>query len=260
LKVFKQLGLGYRDADGKLLRIDDPRWDPIWAACGQLGLPVLFHVADPLAFFDPIDETNERFEELIRHPEWSFHGNGYPTHQELMSAFERVLERHPQTDFIGAHMASLAEDLAGLGKLLDRHPNLYLDIASRIAELGRQPFTARAFLLRYQDRILFGTDGPWPESRLVAYWRFLETHDEYFPYSEKEFPPQGFWQIYGVALPEETLRAIYSGNAARLIPGVAERLETWSGAQPALQPPPSQANPGDPSAAPSDQSSPPSAE
>jgi predicted TIM-barrel fold metal-dependent hydrolase len=227
LKIFKQFGLGYRQADGKLLRIDDPRWDPIWQACGRLGLPVLIHTGDPAAFFQPIDATNERWEELHRRPDWSFYGRDYPSRDELLAARNRVVQRHPQTIFIGAHMANNAEDLAQVGQWLDRYPNLFVEIASRISELGRQPYTARAFLTRYADRVLFGTDGPWPEPRLQLYWRFLETWDEYFPYSEKEFPPQGFWQIYGVGLEDDTLQRIYWRNAARLVPGVAERLEAF---------------------------------
>ncbi len=227
VKIFKQFGLGYKNPDGSLVAIDDPRWDPIWQACGELGLPVLIHTADPAAFFLPIDETNERWEELHRRPEWSFHGDEFPSHEELLAALLRVVERHPQTTFIAAHMASSATDLATAGAWLDQYPNLYLDFASRIGELGRQPYTTRKFFLRYADRIVFATDGPWPEQRVRLYWRFLETLDEYFPYSEKEFPPQGFWNIYGVGLPDDVLKKIYQENAARIIPGVAERLAAW---------------------------------
>jgi predicted TIM-barrel fold metal-dependent hydrolase len=225
VKIFKQFGLEYKNADGSLVAIDDPRWDGIWQACGELNLPVLIHVADPVAFFQPIDATNERWEELHRHPEWSFHGAQFPKHEELLAAFLRVVKRHPNTTFIGAHVASNAEDLVAVGQWLDEHPNLVVEIASRIAELGRQPFTARRFFMKYQDRILFGTDGPWPEDRLHLYWRFLETEDEYFPYSEKPFPPQGFWNIYGLHLPDDVLRKVYSENAARIVPGIKERLQ-----------------------------------
>ncbi len=224
LKIFKDFGLEYCNPDGSRIKIDDPRWDPIWQSCGELGLPVLMHVADPKAFFLPIDETNERWEELRRHPEWSFHGPQFPQYDELTAAFLRVIERHPNTTFIGAHMASCAEDLEELGTWLDKHPNLYVDLAARIAELGRQPVTARKFFARFADRILFGTDGPRTPDRLLLHWRFLETEDEYFPYAENEFPPQGFWRIYGINLPEEVLRKIYAQNAARIIPGVQERL------------------------------------
>lgn len=227
LKVFKRLGLGYRNPDGSLIRVDDPRWDPIWNACGELGIPVLIHTADPAAFFDPIDATNERWEELSRHPDWSFHGDEYPSREELLEARNRVIGRHPKTQFIGAHVANNPEDLSTVSRWLDRYPNLWIETASRIGELGRQPYTARDFIIRHADRLMFGTDGPQPEKRLHLNWRFFETRDEYFPYSEKQPPPQGFWRIYGIDLPEPVLRKLYHENAAALIPGVAERLETF---------------------------------
>jgi len=231
LKIFKQLGLQYRHADGTLIRVDDPRWDPIWEACGRLGLPVIMHTADPSAFFEPIDERNERWEELHRHPDWSFHGASFPSRDELLAQRNRVIGRHPKTVFLAAHMANDAEDLRQAAEWLKTYPNLHVELASRISELGRQPYSARRFLIEHADRVLFGTDGPWPETRLRLYWRFLETEDEYFPYSEKPFPPQGFWQIYGVHLPAEVLAKIYHGNAARLIPGVRERLERFRARQ-----------------------------
>ena len=217
VKFFKKFGLSYRDAHGDLIRVDDARFDPIWKTCGELRLPILIHVADPAAFFDPIDARNERLEELLRHPDWSFHGEGFPSRGELLDARNRVIARHPSTQFITAHVANNAEDLATVGEWLDQYPNMHVELASRIAELGRQPFTARKFFLKYQDRILFGTDGPWPDQRLDLYWRFLETDDEYFPYAEKTPPPQGFWRIYGVNLPPEVLRKVYFDNARKLV-------------------------------------------
>ncbi|MFU7557376.1 amidohydrolase family protein [Stieleria sp. JC731] len=227
LKVFKAFGLGYKNPDGSLIKIDDPRWDPIWAKCGELGIPVIIHTADPAAFFDPIDKHNERWEELSRHPDWSFYGEMFPSREDLLAARNRVIERHPQTNFIGAHIANNSEDLKVVGEWLDQYPNLWIEPASRIAELGRQPYTTRDFLIRYQDRILFGTDGPWPELRFQLYWRFFETRDESFPYSEKIPPPQGLWTIYGIDLPDDVLQKLYYKNAARLIPGVEERLQKY---------------------------------
>ncbi|MCA9192498.1 MAG: amidohydrolase [Planctomycetales bacterium] len=224
VKVFKQFGLHYRAIDGELLEIDDSRFAPIWDECGRLGLPVIMHTADPSAFFDDITPENERYEELSRHPDWHYPADRFPSRRHLHEARSRLFERHRNTTFIAAHMANDAEDLQEVADILDRFPNVYVEIASRISELGRQPYTCRDFMLRYQDRILFGTDGPWPEKRYQSYWRFLETKDEYFPYSEKEIPPQGLWQIYGVYLPDDVLRKIYSENAARIIPGIEERL------------------------------------
>jgi predicted TIM-barrel fold metal-dependent hydrolase len=229
LKFFKQFGLEYRGADGKLLRIDDERWDPIWELCGQLGLPIIMHTGDPSAFFLPIDKENERAEELMRHPDWSYFGKATPTRAELHAARNRVIERFPRTTFIAAHLGNDGEDLAETSRWLDQYPNMVVEFASRISELGRQPYSAREFLIKYQDRIMFGTDGPWPAQRLEAYWRFLETNDEWFPYSEKNPPPQGPWNISGVYLPDEVLRKVYQENAARLIPGVKERIIARTG-------------------------------
>lgn len=224
LKLFKRFGLNHKNPDGSLIRVDDPRWNPIWDACGELGLPVIIHTADPAAFFLPIDEKNERWEELHRHPDWSFHGEKFPSREELLAARNRVIARHAKTTFIGAHFANNPEDLRAVSAWLDKYPNLYVEPASRIGELGRQPYTARKFFVKYADRILFGTDGPWPADRLSLYWRFLETYDEHFPYSEKPFPPQGFWNIHGIGLPDDVLRKIYFENAKRAIPGVKEKL------------------------------------
>lgn len=225
LKIFKRLGLEYLNPDGSLVAIDDRRWDPIWTACGELGMPVLIHTADPVAFFEPVNRFNERWEELHRHPAWSFAGERFPTHDELLAARNRVIARHPETVFIGAHVANYPENLGEVGRWLEKYPNLYVEIAARIAELGRQPYTARAFFLKYADRILFGTDGPRPPSRLRPHWRMLETRDENFTYAEKQYPPQGLWNIYGLDLPDEVLRKVYAENAVRLIPGIAERVE-----------------------------------
>lgn len=224
LKFFKDFGLRYRNADRSLIAMDDPRWDPIWAICGELGLPVIMHTADPGAFFEPVTPANERFFELNVHPDWSFASPDFPSRKELHEARNRIIAKHPKTTFIAAHFGNDAENLAELDGWLQAYPNLVVEFASRINELGRQPYTARRFFEKYQDRILFGTDGPWPEARLRLYWRFLESMDEYFEYSEKHPRPQGDWQIYGLGLPPSILEKIYHVNAARIIPGVQEKV------------------------------------
>lgn len=227
LKFFKDFGLRFRNSDGSWIAIDDPRWDPIWQTCGELGLPVLIHTADPAAFFEPITAANERFGELKQHPEWSFSDPKFPKRASLHEARNRVIARHPHTTFIAAHFANDAEDLEQLSTWLDSFPNMYVEFASRLNELGRQPYSARRFFEKHQDRILFGTDGPWPESRIKLYWRFLQTWDEYFPYSEKVPPPQGNWRIYGIGLDPIVLQKVYFQNASKIIPGVRERLSKY---------------------------------
>jgi predicted TIM-barrel fold metal-dependent hydrolase len=218
VKVLKTLGLYLRErvTTGPLVKIDDPRFDSMWEACGALGLPVAIHISDPTAFFLPVDRFNERYEELQRHPDWSFAGKDYPSNAELLAARDRVLARHPKTTFIGLHVGHSSEDLGGASQALDRFPNLHVEIAARIAELGRQPRASRRFFDKYQDRILFGTDGVRDEL-YPFYFRFLETEDEYFEYGPGPVPAQGRWRIYGVGLPDPVLKKVYSENAVRLL-------------------------------------------
>lgn len=227
LKFFKDFGLRWKNADGSLIQIDDPRWDPIWDTCAELGIPVLMHTADPSAFFRPLDDTNERIGELQARPEWAFTGPQFPSRERLHQARNRVIAKHPKTRFIAAHFGNDAEDLVALSGWLDAYPNLYVEFSSRINELGRQPYSARRFFERFQDRILLGTDGPFPEQRMRIYWRFLETQDEYFHYSEKSPPPQGDWRIYGIGLPLEVLEKVYHRNACRIIPGLSKKLQSF---------------------------------
>lgn len=235
LKLLKSLGLTIRDLDGNIIPPDDPRFDPIWERAGELGIPVIWHCADPRAFFEPIDEKNERWEELHRHPEWSFHGGDFPKFDDLVAARMRVVARHPKTTFILAHFSDLPDDLKTLGEYLDKNPNAYVEFAGRIAELGRQPYTAREFFLKYQDRILFGTDGVPPTTELIPHFQMLETKDEYFPYEDNPFPPQGFWNIYGLDLPDDVLQQVYYENASRIIPGVKEALAAYAKGKPDLE-------------------------
>ncbi|NPA26459.1 MAG: amidohydrolase family protein [Chloroflexi bacterium] len=216
LKIWKPFGLHVRDHHGQRVRVNDPRLDVLWATAAELHMPVLIHVADPVAFFEPIDETNERWEELQAHPEWAFPSPPFPSFHSLMRDFCDLVRRHPQTTFIAAHMA-YPENLHWVAHAFNTCPNLYADFSARVAELGRQPYTARRFFLHYAERILFGLDlGPSVESYRISY-RFLETDDEYFPYSLSEIPPQGRWQIYGLYLPDAVLRKVYYDNARRIL-------------------------------------------
>jgi predicted TIM-barrel fold metal-dependent hydrolase len=220
LKIWKPLGLQVRDQHNNLVAVDDPRLDHIWATAGELKLPVTIHIADPIAFFDRVDNRNERWEELHANPDWQFPSPPYPTFMTIVNDFANVVARHPQTIFVGAHVGCYAENLEWVGQLLDRCPNFFVDISERIGELGRQPYTARRFFLQYADRILFGTDRPPAEKVYPVYYRFLETDDEYFSYGNEEPPRQGRWQIHGLYLPDDVLQKVYFKNAERVILGV----------------------------------------
>ncbi len=217
LKIWKNLGLKVRDPAGQLARVNDPRLDPIWRAAGELKLPVVIHAADPVAFFDPLDQYNERWEELHQHPDWHFLSPPYPPFLSIVEDLRDLVQRHPATTFIGAHMGCYAENLVWVGEMLEACPNYFVDISARIAELGRQPYTARRFFERYADRILFGLDlSPDVQSYRLAF-RFLETDDEYFAYDPAPIPPQGRWNIYGLGLPDSVLRRVYFDNAKRIL-------------------------------------------
>ncbi|HEY4763056.1 MAG TPA: amidohydrolase family protein [Candidatus Sulfotelmatobacter sp.] len=229
LKILKTLGLYLREniTSGSLVKIDDARFDPMWDACRQFSLPVAIHISDPIAFFTPTDRFNERYEELNNHPDWSFHGGDFPSNDELIAARNRVIARHPKTQFVVVHVGNFAEDLQNVSENLDRYPNMFVDLAARIGELGRQPRTASKFFDKYQDRILFGTDSTphgdefpqqvFNDKLYEIYFRFLETEDEYFDYAPAKIPPQGRWRIYGIGLPETILKKVYYENSARIL-------------------------------------------
>jgi predicted TIM-barrel fold metal-dependent hydrolase len=217
LKIWKNFGLSVKDQHGDRIDIDDERLDPIWETAEALKLPVMIHVADPVAFFDPLDESNERWEELIANPEWQFPSPPYPPFTHIVDGLANLVKRHPQTTFIGAHVGCYAENLTWVGALLDRCPNFYVDISARMGELGRQPYSARKFFITHAERILFGSDfGPDIAEYRLAY-RFLETEDEYFNYNAAEYPKQGRWYAYGLNLPDDVLEKVYHKNAERVL-------------------------------------------
>ncbi|MET0422376.1 MAG: amidohydrolase family protein [Actinoplanes sp.] len=219
VKVWKDLGLTVTDADGARVLPDDPRLTDVFAAAGELGLPVLIHTADPIAFFQPLDARNERLEELAENPEWWFGGPEHPTFDRLMAALETVVANAPGTTFIGAHAGCAAEDLDWVDGMLTRHPNFHIDLGGRLAELGRRPRATRRLILAHPDRVLFGSDAfPPTREAYEVYWRFLETEDECFPYAPgSPIPPQGRWDIAAIGLPPDVLAQVYAANADRVL-------------------------------------------
>lgn len=217
LKIWKPLGLHVKDHRDRLVDVDDERLIPIWETAGELGLPVLIHVADPVAFFDPVDETNERWEEIGEHPDWAFTSPPFPPFMHIMAGLKNLVTRHRNTTFIGAHVGCYGENLAWVGQMLDDCPNYYIDISARLGELGRQPYTARKFFIQYQDRILFGSDMSPDLDAYRLYYRFLETDDEYFNYNTSEVPGQGRWYVCGLYLPDDVLKKVYAENARSVL-------------------------------------------
>lgn len=216
LKVFKNLGMFLTDKSGKRVPTDDPRLDPIWKKAGELKIPVLIHTGEPVAFWSPVDKHNERWLELNQFPDRRRTDPKFASFEQTMGEQHNLFRKHPRTTFINAHLGWLGHDLARLGKLMDELPNMYTEIGAVLHELGRQPRAARAFLIKYQDRVLMGKD-IWNPDEYATYFRVLETEDEYFDYYRKR---HAFWKMYGLGLPDEVLKKIYYKNALRIIPGL----------------------------------------
>ena len=217
LKIFKNLGMFLTDASGKRVPTDDARLDPIWKKAGELGIPVLIHTGEPVAFWSPVDKYNERWLELQQFPDRRRDdATKFASFEQTMGEQHNLFRKHPKTKFIDAHLGWFGHDLGRLGKLLDELPNVSTEIGAVLDELGRQPRAARAFLIKYQDRVLMGKD-IWNPAEYHTYFRVLETEDEYFDYYRKR---HAFWKMYGLGLPDEVLKKIYYKNALRIIPGI----------------------------------------
>jgi uncharacterized protein len=214
LKIFKDLGMFVRKADGSRLHVDDPELDVVWETCARLNVPVLIHVAEPAAFFDPLDYNNERWLELALYQDRR-HQTGV-RFEELMTERNNMIHKHPNTRYILAHFGWHANDLARAGKLLDANPNVYYDVAAVLYDFGRQPRAAHEFFVKYQDRILFGKDSYQPDE-YPYYWRVFETNDEYFDYYRDY---HAFWKLYGIGLPDQVLKKLYYQNALKVTPGL----------------------------------------
>lgn len=218
LKIYKSQTMAV--IDGRRVTIDDPRIDPVWAKCGELGIPVLIHAADPKSFWEPHDEQNERWLELKVRPGRKRSNTDPAPWEQIISEQHHVFEKHPKTNFINAHLGWYGNDLAKLGELMEKYPNMYTEIGAVIAELGRQPRMAKKFLTRYQDRVMFGKDS-WNPEEYYTYFRVLETDDEYFPYYKRY---HAFWRMYGLDLDDEVLKKLYYKNALKVIPNIDKSL------------------------------------
>ncbi|MBM3739021.1 MAG: amidohydrolase [Acidobacteria bacterium] len=216
LKIYKNLGMDLKDTKGQRIKVDDPRFDPVWAMAGRMKIPVLIHTAEPAPFFQPYDKNNERYLELTEIPSRRRPPDRYPSWETIIGEQHRVFRKHSKTNFINAHLGWYGNNLGELGRLMDEMPNMYTEIGAVLAELGRQPRFARKWFIRYQDRVMFGKDTYAP-TEYHAYFRVLETGDEYFDYYRRR---HAFWQMYGMDLPDEVLKKLYYKNAARIIPGI----------------------------------------
>jgi predicted TIM-barrel fold metal-dependent hydrolase len=220
LKIFKNLGLTVKDSAGNRVKTDDPRLDPVFQKCAELGIPVLIHTGEPRSFFQTHDRFNERWLELKMFPNRARPADRFPSWETVMAEQHNLFAKHPKTKFIQAHLGWMGNDLNSLGEILDKYPNVYTEVAAVVAELGRQPRFARKWFIKYQDRVLFGKDTYRPVE-YHTYFRIFESSDEYFDYFRKR---HAFWKMYGLDLPDEVLKKFYYKNAIKIIPGINKNL------------------------------------
>src|SRR5689334_1428338 len=241
LKIAKELGLTFKNTDGSYIQADDKRFDSIWELCGRYNKPVMIHLSDSYGRFLPIGPENERYEAGLWHSDTkeNYYMTGHPTMDVIEKARENMHTKHPRTRFVNAHFAMLYYDMDKVASLLDRFPNADIELSATVQDLGRAPRMIREFFLKYQDQILFGSDGN-PgrgiEEFWVPHWRFLETFDEHFDHpaqlrSATGAPLHGRWRIYGIGLPDDVFRKVYYANALKYLPAAREAYNRRSAAQ-----------------------------
>ncbi len=232
LKINKALGLELKNRDGTFIQADDPRFDAVWETCARNNKPVMIHTSDSVGRFLPIGPENERFEAGLWRTDNdnNYYETGHPSMAMIEKARENMHARHPKTRFVNAHVAMLYYDMDKVRALLDKYPNAEVEISASLQDLGRAPRLMREFFLKYQDRIIFGSDGNprrGVEEFWVPHWRFLESFDEHFDHpaqlrSATGAPLHGRWKISGIGLPDDVLRKVYYENALKYLPASRE--------------------------------------
>jgi predicted TIM-barrel fold metal-dependent hydrolase len=199
-----------RPVEGRDIHIDDPRIQPLIAKAGELKMPISIHIAEPYWMYLPMDEKNDG---LVNAVTWHVDTTNCYGYDKLMETFENAVRENPGTIFIACHYLNMSHDFPRLGAMLDKYPNMYVDISARVAESAHTPRAAREFLIKYQDRVLFGTDNGFDPEMYRTIFRVLETNDEHF-----YVPEFGYhWALSAFNLPDEVLKKIYHDNAERIL-------------------------------------------
>lgn len=234
VKVWKDVGMVVKDASGDYVQIDDPRFQPIWDFMAEEGIPLMTHIGEPRAAWEPLDERSPHYTYYSNNPQYhNYNSDEVPSWETIIEARDRFLENNPDLTVIGAHMGSMAHDVNEVAERLDAYPNFYVEPSERFGDLAIQPSDAvRDFFIAYQDRILYGTDlrarpaaselseaelqeeREGIEKRLQVHWEYLTSADSLtFVRTMSSFstPTQG------LDLPREVVEKVYFDNAARLL-------------------------------------------
>jgi predicted TIM-barrel fold metal-dependent hydrolase len=210
--MFKGKGISPSSTGRSMMLPDDPRLDPLFEKCAELGIPVNLHISEDKWMYEKMDSTNDG---LMNASKWEVKmENGAKTHEEMIDRLENTIKKHPRTTFIAAHLANCCADLSVLGNFFDQYPNLFADISARYGEIAPIPRFVHDFIEKYQDRLVYGTDMTFNERIYRVTFRILETADEHF-YETGLF---GYhWPLYGLALSDRTLKKLYRDNAIKII-------------------------------------------
>lgn len=210
----KGLGEVYSNpTPGYGMHIDDARMKPLIKKCGDLKIPINIHVAEDAWMYLPADSTNDG---LMNAAKWKVDMSkpNILDHDQLVTTLENAVRDNPGTTFIASHLANTCSDLSQLGKMFDKYSNLYADVSARYGEIAPIPRYVNAFLEKYADRIVYGTDMNPKKSMYLTTFRILESADEHF-YELDLF--NYHWPLYGLHLSDATLKKIYTTNAVKLL-------------------------------------------
>ena len=230
-KIWKNIGMELKDEDEQFVQIDHPIFKPILDHLEREERTLIAHLGEPLACWQPLDPGNPHYGYYSQNPEWHLYGRSdFPTHTEIITARDRILERHPGLKFVGAHLGSLEFDVTELARRFDRYPNFAVDVSARLGDLMCQdPEKVRTFFLEYSDRILFGTDivmlEPFSSLDADTVTRRCEemrqVYDDYFQYFETDrLTAHAGQSSSGINLPESVLHRFYFENALAFYPGI----------------------------------------
>jgi predicted TIM-barrel fold metal-dependent hydrolase len=220
--VWKDIGMEVKDASGRYVQIDDPRFQPIWDFLVSQNIPVMAHIGEPLAAWRPLTDSSPHFWYYTNNPQYHAYSHPeIPRHEEIIAARDRWIARNPRLTIVAMHLASLEYDVGEVAKRLDSYPNLYVETAARINDLAMQPSPrVRDFFVRYQDRVMWGTDfgegsvsRAGLESAFDSHWRYYGSADTVTLGSARSWHRT----VNGLALPRSVLEKFAHLNAEQVL-------------------------------------------
>lgn len=225
VKIWKNVGMEVRDASGKFIMPDDPKFAPIYREIAKQGRTLMAHLAEPDVAWGPPDSSDPSWSYYQENPQWFLYNKpDFPSKKTILEARDRVLAGNPQLRVVGVHLGSMEKDLDAIAKHFDRYPNFAVDTAARMEYLMAAPQEkVRSFLIKYQDRVLYGTDldliADAKVNEALNDWRSTYARDWRFLATDETFEDAGR-QIHGLKLPDPVLRKILRTNALHWIPGL----------------------------------------